>query len=104
MVVSNDAYLKDVKKVGQAPLEKAAAEAPMPTASSGFELLKPGEPVPDATFVDQDGKKRDFASFKGIAASSMTFIYTTCPMPTFCPLMDRHFAAIQKTLQGRTRR
>ena len=29
----------------------------------------------------------------------MTFIYTQCPMPTFCPLMDRHFAAIQKTLK-----
>ena len=29
----------------------------------------------------------------------MTFIYTTCPMPTFCPLMDRHFAAMQKKLK-----
>jgi protein SCO1/2 len=29
----------------------------------------------------------------------MTFIYTTCPLPTFCPLMDRHFVAIQKSLQ-----
>jgi protein SCO1/2 len=29
----------------------------------------------------------------------MTFIYTRCPMPTFCPLMDRHFVAIQDTLK-----
>ena len=29
----------------------------------------------------------------------MTFIYTRCPMPTFCPLMDRHFATIQQTLE-----
>ena len=28
----------------------------------------------------------------------MTFIYTKCPLPTFCPLMDRHFASIQKTI------
>jgi len=40
VVVSNDAYLKDVKKVGNAPLEKPPAEAAMPPASSGFELLK----------------------------------------------------------------
>ena len=30
----------------------------------------------------------------------MTFIYTRCPLPTFCPLMDRHFATLQKTLKA----
>src|SRR4249920_3282607 len=34
VVVSNDAYLRDVKKVGNAPLERPPAEAAMPTASS----------------------------------------------------------------------
>jgi protein SCO1/2 len=98
VVVSNDAYLKDVKKVGSAPLEKPPAEAAAPSASSGFELLKDGQPVPDVNFVDQDGKKIDFASFKGDAVV-VTFIYTKCPMPTFCPLMDRHFATMQKKLK-----
>jgi protein SCO1/2 len=96
VVVSNDAYLKDVKKVGSAPLEHpAGASAP---ASSGFELLKDGEPVPNARFTDQDGKPIDFASFKGKAVV-VTFIYTSCPLPTFCPLMDRHFATIQTRLK-----
>jgi len=30
----------------------------------------------------------------------MTFIYTRCPIATFCPLMDRHFATLQKTLKA----
>ena len=97
VVVSNDAYLKDVKRVGDAPLEKAADDTFK--ASSGFELLKPGEAVPNANFVDQDGRKRDFASFEN-SIVVLTFIYTRCPMPTFCPLMDRHFAAIQKALES----
>jgi protein SCO1/2 len=29
----------------------------------------------------------------------MTFIYTRCPLPTFCPLMDRHFVTLQKALE-----
>ncbi|HEY7290713.1 MAG TPA: SCO family protein [Vicinamibacterales bacterium] len=99
VVVSNGAYLVDFKKVGTAPLEKPPAEAAAPSASSGFELLKPGEAVPDAPFVDQDGKKRHFADFKGEPVV-MTFIYTKCPLPTFCPLMDRHFAAMQKPLKA----
>ena len=97
VVLANDAYLTDVKKVGQAPLPGPPAEAAAPSASSGFELLKPGETVPDAGFVDQNGKQRAFSSFKG-SPVLMTFIYTKCPMPTFCPLMDQHFAAIQKKL------
>jgi protein SCO1/2 len=96
VVVSNDAYLKDVKRVGEAPLEKTPGEAS--SASSGFELLKPGEAVPTVPFLDQDGKPRDFASFKE-SIVVVTFIYTRCPMPTFCPLMDQHFATIQGKLK-----
>ena len=99
VVISNGAYLSLILKVGEAPLEKPPAEAAMPSASSGFELLKPGEAVPDARFVDQDGKTRHFGEFKG-SRVALTFIYTKCPLPTFCPLMDRHFAAIQKTIKA----
>ena len=98
IVVSNGAHLADIKKVGAAPLEKPPADVPNPTTSSGFELLRPGEAVPDGTFLDQDGKPRRFAAFKG-APVVMTFIYTRCPLPTFCPLMDRHFVTLQNTLK-----
>jgi protein SCO1/2 len=99
VVFSNGAHLTTIKKVGTAPLEKPPAEAPNPpAASSGFELLKPGEAVPEGSFVDQNGRKRRFSAFKG-SPLVMTFIYTRCPLPTFCPLMDRHFAALQKTLK-----
>jgi protein SCO1/2 len=99
VVFSNGAHLTDIKRVGAAPLDQLPAEAPAPSASSGFELLKPGEAVPDAPFVDQDGNKRRFGDFKG-SPVVITFIYTRCPLPTFCPLMDRHFAAMQKPLEA----
>jgi protein SCO1/2 len=98
VVFSNGAHLTAMTKVGTAPLE-APAPTPMPHASSGFELLKPGEAVPDAGFLDQDGKRRRFSDFKG-STLVLTFIYTKCPLPTFCPLMDRHFATIQKALKA----
>lgn len=99
VVESNGAYLSAIAKVGSAPLEKPPAEqAAAPFASSGFELLKPGEAVPDGHFVDQDGRARNFSSFAGRPVV-LTFIYTKCPMPTFCPLLDRNFAAIQKSLE-----
>jgi protein SCO1/2 len=100
VVVPDNAYVTQLKKTGEAPLDKAATDtADSSSASSGFELLKPGEPVPDGHFVDQDGKKRDFSAFKG-SIVAVTFMYTKCPLPTFCPLMDRHFASVQKTIKS----
>ena len=29
----------------------------------------------------------------------MTFIYTKCPVPTYCPMMDRQFAEAQKLIK-----
>ena len=99
VVFSNGAHLTAIKKVGTAPLEKPPAEVPNPSASSGFELLRPGDAVPDGKFVDQDGKTQNFSAFKG-SPVVMTFIYTKCPLPTFCPLMDRHFVALQKSMKA----
>jgi protein SCO1/2 len=98
VVESNDAYLAAVRKTGSAPLDAPPAEAPMPSAASGSELLKPGDAVPNAAFVDQDGRKRTFATFQGTPVV-VTFIYTRCPLPTFCPLMDRNFAKMQTAMK-----
>jgi protein SCO1/2 len=98
VVLSNDAYLKGVKKTGTAPL--AAPPEEKPAASSGFELLKEGAPIPSTSFVDQDGRKKELPrDFLGKTVA-LTFSYTRCPMPTFCPLMDRNFATMQEKLKG----
>jgi protein SCO1 len=97
VIVENDAFLTGVKKVGEAPLEQPPPEPTTVTTGSGVPLLKPGDVVPDSAFVDQDGRKRAFNSFRG-STVVLTFIYTRCPLPTFCPMMDRHFVAIQERM------
>jgi protein SCO1 len=99
VIESNDAYLAAIRRTGTAPLEPPPADAPTPAASSGVALLKPGEAAPNAAFVDQDGRKRAFSSFRGTPVV-MTFIYTRCPLPNFCPLMDRNFAKMQGPLKS----
>lgn len=99
VIVENDAYLTGVRRIGEAPIEQAPPETTVVTsAGPGFELLKPGDTVPDSAFVDQDGRKKTFRAFRG-SRVILTFIYTKCPIPTFCPMMDRHFAALQEDLQ-----
>jgi protein SCO1/2 len=94
------AYLKAIERTGLAPL----ADVPAPRAI--ITPLEPGDPIPDAVFVDQDGRRRRLTEWRG-QALAVTFMYTRCPVPDFCPLMDRQFASIQKavgedsTLRGR---
>jgi protein SCO1/2 len=63
--------------------------------------LEPGAAVPDASFVDQEGRELRIESLRG-RPWAMTFIYTRCPLPTFCPALDRRFQAVQRAIAGDT--
>jgi len=61
------------------------------------QVLTVGDKVPDVPMVNQDGKTLSFAQFSGKIVL-LTFIYTRCPFPDYCPLLSRQFDAIQKEL------
>jgi len=56
-----------------------------------------GDQVPDFALRNQDGRVIHLDQFRG-KALLITFIYTRCPLPDFCPRVTRHFAAIEKQL------
>jgi len=60
---------------------------------------KPGDEVPDFTLVNQDGKRIKLSQYRG-RALVLTFIYTRCPLPDYCPLMTENFSEIEKTLKA----
>jgi protein SCO1/2 len=57
----------------------------------------PGDAMPDVGLVDQDGKPLRLADYHGKAVA-LTFVFTRCPLPDFCPLMMKKFAAVHATL------
>ncbi|MBO0858451.1 MAG: SCO family protein [Chloracidobacterium sp.] len=58
-----------------------------------------GTETPDFTLVNQDGRKISFKQYRG-KAIVLTFIYTRCPLPDYCPLMTQNFSAINRELQN----
>jgi len=60
-------------------------------------MLKAGEKVPDLELINQDGKKFRLSDLKGKAVL-ITFIYTRCPLPTFCPRLSTAFSKIHEDL------
>jgi protein SCO1/2 len=93
VVEETDAYLRTLERTGTAPL------AEPPPAGAAAAPLTTGELVPDATFIDETGAQRRFSDWRGRVVA-VTFIYTRCPLPNFCPLMDRHFRSVQAGLRA----
>jgi protein SCO1 len=67
----------------------AIAEPPPPAPAKP--VLKAGEFVPDFSMTSQDGTPFRLSDLRGHVVV-LTFVYTRCPLPEFCPLMDRKFA------------
>jgi protein SCO1/2 len=84
-------YLEDVHWRGRAPLDGSAPARPI---AEGLHILAPGDPAPATSLASHRGGTVSLPDWRG-AAVVVTFIYTRCPLPDFCPLLDRRFAAVQ---------
>ena len=93
MVAETEAWISSLVKTGEAPLTELAA---IPAASF-VTPLAPGDLAPDTTLIDQAGAALSLADWRG-SAVAVTFIYVRCPLPQFCPLLDRRFAEVQRLI------
>ena len=66
--------------------------------TSQLHIPQPGEEVPDFTLTNQNGETIHFAQFHGMPLL-LTFIYTRCPFPDYCPRMSGNFAQVLRQLQ-----
>ncbi len=66
--------------------------------TSQMHIPQPGEEVPDFTLTNQSDESIHFKQFRG-KPLLLTFIYTRCPFPDYCPRMSGNFAQILRQLQ-----
>jgi protein SCO1/2 len=88
-----NAYLSTLTTTGHAPI-RTAETGQLVTAT---DLLNDGDVVPNTPMVDQEGTLMSIESLRGHRVA-LTFIYTRCPLPDFCPLMDQRFAELQRDI------
>jgi protein SCO1/2 len=86
----NQFHLEHLVVIGKSAT-RSSPEGPAPR------VLMIGDKAPDVPLINQDGKTLRFSQLKGKSVL-LTFIYTRCPFPDYCPLLSRQFAAIQKEL------
>ena len=62
--------------------------------------LEVGAPVPDFEVTTQAGEPLRLSALRGKAVV-VTFVYTRCPLPDYCPRVDRKFAELAAMIRSR---
>ncbi len=91
VVQGDDSWIENVVVTGHtnAP-PKPLAQIHIPAA---------GDAVPNFRLVNQDNKTISLQGFRG-RTLLITFIYTRCPFPDFCPRVSHQFAEINRQLRS----
>jgi protein SCO1/2 len=79
-----------------AAVAAALREEPRPS----LKRLKKGDEIPMVTLTTSEGRPLTTASLRG-QVTAVTFIFTRCPVPDFCPLMMKRFQEVQRELETR---
>jgi protein SCO1 len=90
------AWLSALTVTGHAPLPADAPTA-LP-AATGVDVANIGDSVPDTPLRTPRGTVSLVAGHGRVTA--VTFIYLRCPLPDYCPLMDRRFAEVQRQVKA----
>lgn len=83
------------------PEHPGVSRSPRPaTSGSQTSRLREGDRVPsDLSLTSHSGETISLDRFRG-KGLVLTFIYTRCPLPTYCPRMSNQFAALQPKLRS----
>lgn len=99
VVTETDSWISTMARAGAAPSPPPPAPAMAETVGATEPpALKGGDLVPDFELTDQNGRPFRLGDVRGRPVV-VTFVFTRCPLPNFCPLMTRNFAAMQKELR-----
>ncbi len=96
VVTADDDWIENLQRTG-----KVGAVSGPPGWRAVEPELAVGDLLPDYEFTSEIGRMVKFSDFRGRAVA-FTFIFTSCPLPEFCPRMNRHLAEARKILVAET--
>jgi protein SCO1/2 len=93
-VTEAESWVDQLVKIGTVPLEENKKSANVPAAH-------PENPLLDYKFTNELGHAVSLNDFRG-QALAITFFYTRCPLPDFCPRLSKNFQEAEQKLKAMT--
>ena len=97
LVTDDDGWIDQIKKLDAPKTDVPPQLPPGIRVVRDVEPLEVGDLVPEYRFTNQSGKIISTLDYRG-RALALTFIFTRCPFPTFCPRVTSGFAEAQQIL------
>lgn len=91
----DSAWIADVQALPDDAVPTRPAGAPDPAYPSSLQLLQAGDPVPNIRLQTHADSTLHLEDLRGQAVA-LTFVYTRCPLPDYCPRMTANFARLQE--------
>jgi protein SCO1 len=97
-VTGNDSWADHFLKLGSVALKTDISHGPSrPATPSGAAIRH--NPLLDYKFTNELGQATSFNDFRG-QALAITFFYTRCPLPDFCPRLSKNFEEASQKLEA----
>ena len=96
VVTADDDWIENLKRTG-----KTGAVSGPPGWHAVEPELAAGDTLPDYEFTSETGQTVKFSDFRGHAVA-FTFFFTSCPLPEYCPRMNKNFLEARKILLADT--
>jgi protein SCO1/2 len=100
-VTDDDVWIDQIQKLTVGNPNQLPSKPGVFHFSRDVEPLQVGDALPEYHFTNELGQAVSTGQFKGEAVG-ITFIFTRCPLPNFCPKMTSNFQEVQKKLLGMT--
>jgi len=95
VVTGDDSWIEKVNKTGRTmPISTASAAAATTNVASASR-----HPLMDYAFTNQFGRPVTLSGFRG-QAMAITFFFTRCPIPEYCPRLSKNFEEACAELQA----
>ena len=97
-VTQKDFWIDNVKKIRREEVNVAEPKQTSSTSTQRDARLKEGDQMPPFSLTNQNGERISLDTFRG-QAFVLTFVFTRCPVPNFCPRMSNNFEELQTSIK-----
>ena len=97
-VTQKDFWIENVKKIRRDDVNVAEPKRTAPVSTEHDARLKEGDEMPPFSLTTQNGERISLDTFRG-QPFLLTFVFTRCPVPNFCPRMSNNFEELQTSIK-----
>jgi protein SCO1 len=100
-VTQKDFWIENVKKIRRKDVNVAEPKKTSSVSTERDARLKEGDEMPPFSLTNQNGERISLDTFRG-QPFVLTFVFTRCPVPNFCPRMSNNFEELQAAIKNGT--